>query len=152
MLIKLHFILSAVLKTCGFKIIWSQHLVKQLWPPDGCRRTEGVCQHFLQRKVIAFYNSTRKKFEIDWFKRMMMKRGKVDKQGESMVASYRYLEVFNMSLQMIGSKWVCCFLSKAPLAPRPHSSLSEEFLHSTTLRPKKTWGSWNLVNTLLRIN
>ena len=89
MLIKLHFILSAVLKTCGFKIIWSQHLVKQLWPPDGCRRTEGVCQHFLQRKVIAFYNSTRKKFEIDWFKRMMMKRGKVDKQGESMVASYR---------------------------------------------------------------
>ena len=32
-----------------------------------------------------------------------MKRGKVDKQGESIVASYRYLEVFNPGLQMIGS-------------------------------------------------
>ena len=35
---------------------------------------------------------------------MMIKRGKVDKQGESMVAGYRYLEVFNPGLQMIGSK------------------------------------------------
>ena len=32
-----------------------------------------------------------------------MKRGMVDKQGESMVASYRYLEVYNSGLQMIGS-------------------------------------------------
>ena len=30
-------------------------------------------------------------------------RGKVDKQGESMVASYRYLEVSNPGLQMIDS-------------------------------------------------
>ena len=34
---------------------------------------------------------------------MMMKRGMEDKQGESMVASYRYLEVTNPGLQMIGS-------------------------------------------------
>ena len=34
---------------------------------------------------------------------MMMKRGKVDKQGEFMVASYRYLGVSNPGLQMIGS-------------------------------------------------
>ena len=34
---------------------------------------------------------------------MMMKRGKVEKQGESMVASYRYLGVSNLDLQMIGS-------------------------------------------------
>ena len=37
------------------------------------------------------------------FKWMMMKRGKVDKQGEFMVASYRYLGVSNPGLQMIGS-------------------------------------------------
>ena len=34
---------------------------------------------------------------------MMMKRGMVDKQGESMVASYRYLGVSNTGLHMIGS-------------------------------------------------
>ena len=34
---------------------------------------------------------------------MMMKRGKVGKQGDSMVASYKYLEVSNLGLQMIGS-------------------------------------------------
>ena len=34
---------------------------------------------------------------------MIMKRGKVDKQGESMVASYRHMEVSNPGSQMIGS-------------------------------------------------
>ena len=34
---------------------------------------------------------------------MMIKRGKIDNQGESMVASYRYLEVSNPGLQIIGS-------------------------------------------------
>ena len=28
-------------QTSGFKNIRSRHLVKQLWPPDGCRKTEG---------------------------------------------------------------------------------------------------------------
>ena len=37
-------------------------------------------------------------------------------------------------------------------APGPHSSISEEFLHYTILRPKILLGSWNLVNPLLRIN
>ena len=37
-------------------------------------------------------------------------------------------------------------------APGPHSSISEEFLHSTILRPKKPLGSWNLVNPLLSVN
>ena len=36
--------------------------------------------------------------------------------------------------------------------PRPHSSISEEFLHSIILRPKKPLGNWNLVNPLLRMN
>ena len=34
---------------------------------------------------------------------MMMKGGKVDKQEKSIVANYRYLEVSNPGLQMIGS-------------------------------------------------
>ena len=38
------------------------------------------------------------------------------------------------------------------MAPGPHSSISEEFLHSTILRPKKPLGSWNLVNPLLSVN
>ena len=38
------------------------------------------------------------------------------------------------------------------MAPRPHSSISEEFLHSIILRPKKPLGSWNLVTSLLRMN
>ena len=79
---------------------------------------------------------------------MMMKRGKVDKQGESMVASYRYLGVSNPGLQIIGSNE--CDVSC--MAPGPHSSISEEFLHSIILRPKKPLGSWNLVTPLLRMN
>ena len=34
---------------------------------------------------------------------MMMKRRNVDKQGESIVASYRYPEVSNPDIKMIGS-------------------------------------------------
>ena len=37
-------------------------------------------------------------------------------------------------------------------APGTHSSISEEFLLSTFLRPKNPLVSWNLVNPLLRIN
>ena len=37
-------------------------------------------------------------------------------------------------------------------APGPYSSKSEEFLHSTTLRPKKPLSSWNLVIPLLSMN
>ena len=37
-------------------------------------------------------------------------------------------------------------------APGPHSSISEEFLHSTILRPKKLLGSWNFVDPLLSMN
>ena len=38
------------------------------------------------------------------------------------------------------------------MAPGPHSSISEEFLHSIILRPKKSLGSWNLVSPLLSTN
>ena len=43
-------------------------------------------------------------------------------------------------------------MSPVCMATGPHSSISEEFLHSTILRPKKPLGSWNLVNPLLRMN
>ena len=38
------------------------------------------------------------------------------------------------------------------MAPRPQFSISEEFLHSIILRPKKPLFSWNLVNPLLSMN
>ena len=63
-----------------------------------------------------------------------MKRGMVDKQGESMVASYRYLGVSNPGLKMIVSN--DCDVS-CLYGTRPHSSISEEFLHFIILRPKK---------------
>ena len=53
-------------------------------------------------RVHAFY-STRNKLKGDWSKWIMMKTGMVDKQGESMVASCRYLRVSNLGLQMLGS-------------------------------------------------
>ena len=77
-----------------------------------------------------------------------MKRGKVDKQGKSMVASYRYLRVSNPGFQKGGIS----VMFPVCKAPGPHSSISEEFLHYTILRPKILLGSWNLVNPLLRIN
>ncbi len=61
---------------------------------------------------------------------MMMKRGKVDKE----------------SLQMLGS-------NEFPISMAPGlSSISEEFIHSIILRPKKPLGSWNLVNPFLSMN
>ena len=75
----------------------------------------------------------------------MMKRGMVDKQGESMVASYRYLGVSNTGLQMLGRMSVMF-----PI--RPHSSIPEGFLHSIFSGLRRILGSWNLVNPLLRMN
>ena len=37
-------------------------------------------------------------------------------------------------------------------APGPHSSISEEFLQSTILRPNKPFCSWSLVCPFIRIN
>ena len=58
-----------------------------LWPPDGCR-TDGRLSTTLAAKGCVL--STQQE-------RM------VDKQGESMVASYRYLGVSNPGIQMLGS-------------------------------------------------
>ena len=66
---------------------------------------------------------------------MMIKRGKGDKQGESMVASYEYLEVSNLGLQMTGS-----------------NKCDVPVLQSTILRSKKPLSSWNHVNPIFSMN
>ena len=68
---------------------------------------------------------------------MMMKRGVVDKQGESMVASYRYLGVSNPVLQMIESNEcdVSCLHGT-----RASFQYIRRFLHFIILRPKKPLG------------
>ena len=68
---------------------------------------------------------------------------KVDKQGESMVASFRYMDVSNLAYKWLGAMSKMFPVCKAPL---PHSSVSVEFLHSTFLRPKKPFGSWIFVS------
>ena len=58
-----------------------------------------------------------------------------------MVTSYR-----------LTNDWEQYVMFPISTAPEPHSSISEEFLHYTFLRPMKPIGSWNLVSPLLRIN
>ena len=57
----------------------------------------------------------------------------MDRQGKSMVAGYRYLGVSNLGLQRLGAMSV---MSPVCMAPGPHSSVSQEFLHSIILRSK----------------
>ena len=73
----------------------------------------------------------------------------VDKQEESMVASYRYLGVSNPGLQMLGSNE--CVMFPISTASGPHSSISEGFLHSIFSGLRRIL-CWNLVNPFLRMN
>ena len=68
-------------------------------------------------------------------------------QGESMVASYRYMGVSNPGIHMLGSNE--CDVS---YQYGTRASFQYIFLHSTILRPKKPLGSWNLVNPLFSMN
>ena len=74
----------------------------------------------------------------------MMKRGKVDKQGESMVASYRYLRVSNPGLQMFRSNE--CDVSFL-YGTRASFQYIRRIPALYCLR-----SNWNLVNPLLRMN
>ena len=123
-------------QTCGFKIIWSQDLVKQLWPPDGCRMT-----------VNAFY-STRKKLEVDWSKWMMMKRERWTSR-ESLWLPAISTWGYPSGLTDVREHWVWCFLSVWHQGLIP---IYQKNSYSIILRPKKPWGSWNLVNPLLSMN
>ena len=77
------------------------------------------------------------------------KKGKVNKQGEAMVASYRYLGVSNPGLQMLGCNE--CDVSYQS-GTRASFSISEGFLHSIFSGLRRILGSSNLVNPLLGIN
>ena len=82
---------------------------------------------------------------------MMMKRGMVEKQGESRVASYRYLGVSNPGLQMLGS--IECDVSYQYGTRASFQYIRRiPAVHSIILRPKKPLGCWNLVNPLLSMN
>ena len=52
------------LQSCGFKIIWSPHLVKQLWVPNGWGRTEGRLSTSLAAK--GFVLSTQQERSLKW--------------------------------------------------------------------------------------
>ena len=73
-----------------------------------------------------------------------MKRGKVDRQGESMVASYRFLGVSNPGLQMLGSNECDVSCLHGTRASFQH------IRRIPALRPKKQL--WNLVNPVLSMN
>ena len=51
-------------QTCGFKLIWSQHLVKKLYPPDWCRRTGGRLSTTLAAKACML--STQQERSLKW--------------------------------------------------------------------------------------
>ena len=64
----------------------------------------------------------------------MMKRGMVDKQGESMIASYRYLVVSNPGIQMLGNNE--CYVSYQ-YGPRASFQYIRRIPALYILRPKK---------------
>jgi len=51
-------------QTCSFKIIWCQYLVKQLWPPGGCRRTKGRLSTSFAAKGCVLY--TQQERSLKW--------------------------------------------------------------------------------------
>ena len=73
-----------------------------------------------------------------------MKRWKVDEQWESMVASYKYLEVSGLTNDW--EQWVWCFLSVW------HPGLIPVYQKNSCDLLFSGLGSWNLVTPLLRIN
>ena len=134
---------------CGFKSIWSRHLVKQLWPLTDVGGQRGGCQHLSQRKGCVL--STQQERSLKWIG-----------PSERWWREERLTRRENLWLPAIGTwgypirayKWLGAMIVMFPAckAPGPHSSISEEFLHSAILRPMKPLGSWNLVNPLLIIN
>ena len=63
----------------------------------------GGGQQLSQRKGAFFLLNKKEAWSGLIQVQMMMKRGEVDKQGQSMIAGYRYLGVSNQGLQMLGS-------------------------------------------------
>ena len=107
-------------QTFGFKNILSQHLVRQLWQPDGCRRKEGRLSTTLAAKECMLSTHQERSFRwIDpsewWWEK---------KHGESLVATigtWRYPIRTYKSLGAMSMMYPVC------KAPRSHSSLFQKF-------------------------
>ena len=110
------------------------------------RGQRGGCQQLSHRTGACFLLNKKEALE-NWSKWMMMKREKVDKQGVSMVAGYRYLGLSNPGLKNDWEPLVWCFLSVW------HPGLIRVYQkNSCTLLFSGLRSSWNLVNPLLSMN
>jgi len=125
-------------QTRGFKNNWSRHLVKQLWPPDGCRRTEGRLSKTLLNKKEVLSGLIQVKDDEE------RKGGKADC-------------VYGCRLKVPGGiqsgltndweQWVLSF------SVRWHLGLIPEYQkNSCPLLFSGLRSSWNLINPILRMN
>ena len=106
------------------------------------------CQQLSQRKGACFLLN--KKEALSGLIQVNDDEGMVDKQGESMVASYRYLGVSNPGLQILGSNESDVSYQYGTRVS--FQRISEGFLHSIISGLRRNLGSWNLVNPLLSMN
>ena len=131
----------------GFKNIW--HLVKQLWPPDRCRRTEGWLSTTLTGNGCM--HSTQQERSYKW----------ID-PSEWCWREEWWTSRESLWLPAIGTWWypiqayICegamSVMFSTSMVPRPHSRISEGFLHSIFSGLRRILGSWNLVQHLLSMN
>ena len=118
-----------------------------MWPTSAiyflCSEGKLFCGNFYWKEDFW----TRIKLSVNWSKWMMMKRGKVDKQGKSMVASYKVPGDIQSGLTNDWEQWGWCFL------PVWHPGLIPVYQkNSCTLLFSGLRSSWNLVKPLLRMN
>ena len=135
-------------QNCGFKNIWSWHLVKQLWPPDGYR-TEGRLSTTLAEKGCVLSTQQKRSFKwIDpsewwwrekwWTRRESLWLPAIGTWG-CPIRAYRYKRAMSVMFPI-------------SMAPGPHSSISEGFQHSIFSGLRRILGSRKLVNPRLRMN
>ena len=124
--------------------IWCLRLVKQLWPPDGCRMAEGRLSTSLAAKGFVLTTQQERIFKwIDpsewwWKEERWTSRESLRLPA---IGMWRYpLRTYKLLRVMFP---VC-------KAPEPHPVWRIPALYY--FRPKKSLGSWNLVNPLLSMN
>ena len=125
-------------QTCGFKNIWNQLLVKQLWPPDGSRRTEGRLSTTLAGK--GFVLSTQQERSFNWIDpSQWWWREEWWTSRESLW--FLAIGTWGYPIPAYRCQGAMSVMFPISIAPGPHSSISKEFLYSIILRPKKPLGS-----------
>ena len=135
-------------QTCSFKNIWRGHLVKQLWPPDRCKRKEGQLSTTLAAKGCNLSTQQVRSFKwIDPSKWWWREERLTSRESLCLLAIGTWGG--KSGLTNDEEQWVQSVLSERHWAS---FQLSEEFHHSIILRPKKPLSSWNLVNPFLSMN